>query len=60
MSDKDEKTNPGSVDDDAKERIKDANEKKKKMLEDLDSAAWNRGRNSADPSRKKVGKVMRG
>lgn len=51
MSDK--KTEAGAVDDDAMQRVKD---RKAEVQRQLD-AAWNTGRNSADPSRTKKSKV---
>jgi hypothetical protein len=68
MSDKKE-TQPGAVDDDATARSRRAREAQKRMIEeagdvdstpeDPNSAAWNRGRNAADPSRKRSTKKIR-
>ena len=67
MSDKKKETEAGAMDDDAIKRSREAREAQKKRIkeamdvdstpEDANTAAWNRGRNAADPSRKKNTKV---
>jgi hypothetical protein len=62
-------TKPGAVDDDARGRSRRAREAQKRMIEeagdvdstpeDPNSAAWNRGRNAADPSRKRSTKSIK-
>jgi hypothetical protein len=63
-------TKPGAVDDDARGRSRRAREAQKRMIEeagdtdsapkeDPNSAAWNRGRNAADPSRTKTTKSIK-
>ncbi len=49
---------PGQVDYDVKAGIKRRKAKMKKQLDALDEG-WNRGRNAADPDRKKVTPVER-
>jgi hypothetical protein len=60
MSD-DKKTDPGAVDDDAIGRAKRAREAQKKAIKEAmdtdSSAAWNRGRNAAEPGRKRSSKI---
>ena len=61
-------TKEGAIDDPGVERQREANEKTKKTIdeifeapkkkEDPNSAAWNRGRNAADPSRKRTTKKI--
>jgi hypothetical protein len=62
MPDKKE-TQPGAMDDDAIKRRDDARKAQEKAIEEAldtdNSAAWNRGRNAADPSRKKTTKRIR-
>jgi hypothetical protein len=54
MADKEKKeTQPGAVDDDAMARVRARKAAQKKALED----AWNTGRNTADPSRTRRGRV---
>lgn len=52
MSDK-TKTKPGAVDDNAVKRVRDRKAAQKRQLD----AAWNTGRNNADPSRSKKSRV---
>jgi len=63
---KDDATDPGAVDDAGAHRMQRRNRRTRQALdeagdidkkEDKNSAAWNRGRNSADPSRKKYTRV---
>jgi len=49
---------PGGVDYDAKAAIKRRKAKKKRIMDELD-AGWNKGRNAADPNRKKTTPVER-
>jgi hypothetical protein len=47
-------TDPGAVDDNATQRVRDRKSEQNRQLD----AAWNTGRNAADPARKKKGRII--